>query len=197
MSRLSTARTDFSFRRAQLNPSGNIIAQGPLRVFVPRNLIRRKVYASVVWHGFIDFDSRTTLEFLSGNNVMMTLRQRYTSQYIDQRSIDTWGASTGDMQVASGFPSASTYNYDMSSNPTPQIEACGDSIMINGVSNTENGLIEKSYATVMYPFEYEGEMDSFRFTFDYIGGPLSLNSPQYDTQAFIEVYIGCKSFAQT
>lgn len=194
MSQRSTSqRTDFSFRRVQLNGTSNLITLPPLRLPVPRQLTRRLVYFSCAWHGFQDWDSVVRLDFNNGSQVVESHRQRFGTMYTDQRAFNTYGSSTGDMPINGGTPAFSVMGWDGLATPAgTQFAGCPDCLIINGVTQTD-AAVENPYTTIMYPWLFMGELEEIRFKFELITGPAG--TPVQDAQAFIELYLGCKSFS--
>lgn len=183
--------TDFSFRREVLAGSTGLSTIGPLRVPVPRELWRRRVYFGIIWSGFSDWVAEGELTFWDGGAVQERLRSRWGTVFgASGASSVTWGTGSQTWRASSpGFPSSVVQTWQPpAALPNQSAEVgCLDSLTLYGVQRPDGVNAEASRMT-LYPWEHIGPMEEIRFEFQ-LYTPTTL-----EVAPTVEVFLGVKSF---
>lgn len=185
------SKSEYVYRRAQMN--GFVAANqfGPLTLPVSRELRNRKLYFSCNWQGYTDWKASATLTLLNGTASRQVFRFNWGSVYSNQASSVAWQGTGGEVGNAGGGPSYSVDNFDPVAFPNGPSDGSVDAIRITGMSNVD-GLRETGYSAIMYPFSWFGSVDSIVFQWVDILGRSSA-TPSITSAPFVEIYVGCKS----
>lgn len=184
-------KTEYVFRRTQLNGVSDFYVTGTMIVPVSRELRNRKLYFSANWQGYTDWKAIGVLSLCNGHTPVEQFRMNWGSVYADLTSTSTWQNAKGDLGLSSGGPAYSVETYDPGALPNGPSVTAPDSLRIFGMSNVD-GLLETGYSTVMFPFAWFGSIDNLRFQFLDISGRASA-TPTVTAAPFVEIYVGCKS----
>lgn len=187
----STIKTDFSFRREVLSGSTSMLTIGPLKLLVPQDMRRRRVYVGVLWQGFIDWTAEAELSFYRGGSPVESMKQRWGTQFpASGASSVGWGlGSQGWRMSVAGFPAFDVTTWTPPGNYPNGIPmgGDGDAITVQGVQRPD-GVNLESARMVMYPMDYVGDLDEIRFQWT------AYTPTTTDSSPTVEVYLGCKSF---
>lgn len=181
--------TDFEFRREVMSASAALTSIGPLRVSVPRELARRRVYFGIIWSGFIDWNADAELTFVDSGSEVVRLRQRWGTSYAAGASSTGWGGVSQSWRtVTSGFPSYSVEAFDPALNPNWGANtASGDAMTVSSIQRPSGAIPNVGYRLTMFPFEFIGPLEEIRFEFK------GYTPTTVETTPTMEVFLGCKS----
>lgn len=181
--------TDFEFRREVLSASASFTTIGPLRIPVPSELARRRVYFGIIWSGFIDWNAEGELAFVDNGSEVVKLRQRWGTTYSSGASSTGWGGNSQSWRtVTSGFPSYSVESFDPALNPNWGANtASGDAMTVSSIQRPTGAIPNVGYRLTMFPFEFIGPLDEIRFEFK------AYTPTTVETTPTMEVFLGCKS----
>lgn len=184
--------TSFDFRREVLAGSTSLTTIGPLKVPVPRELRRRKLYFGIIWTGFSNWVAEAEITFHDGADISERLRQRWGTVFGSSgASSNTWGgASQSWRTITTGFPAYSVDEWNPPANLPNwgKNPACADALTVYGVQQAD-GVTPQAARLTMFPWEFIGPVEELRFNF------LSYTSTTTESTPTIEVFLGMKSFA--
>lgn len=187
-------KTDFSFRRAQLDATSNVFfpGAGNIEVVAPAGLRRRRIYYGVNWQGFTDWWAISNLDLMRGNDLIRRFRIRWGNFYVSQVST-TLGNDSGTIGIEAGIPSFSVEDYDPTAVPNgPASPGSADSIRLISLTKLGPSLVTMGTCMTMYPWEWYGDVQRVRHTWEQIGSSAGA-TPSVVANAFVEVYVGIKS----